>query len=84
MAPAARLLYTRRPAGRPGRAQDEAGETAQASQTAPGDRRSNGATEAELKKRTQINLYNNRPTWLRNALGRLDRRCSQPTAGSRS
>ena len=32
-----------------------------------------GATEAELKKRTLTNLYNQRPTWLRNAHERLDR-----------
>ena len=32
-----------------------------------------GATEAELKKRTLTNLYNARPTWLQNAHDRLDR-----------
>ena len=32
-----------------------------------------GATEAELKKRTLTNLYNARPTWLENAHARLDR-----------
>lgn len=32
-----------------------------------------GATEAELKKRTLTNLYNQRPTWLANAHARLDR-----------
>lgn len=32
-----------------------------------------GATEAELKKRTLTNLYNARPTWLANAHARLDR-----------
>ena len=32
-----------------------------------------GATEAELKKRTLTNLYNQRPTWLANAHVRLDR-----------
>jgi type II restriction/modification system DNA methylase subunit YeeA len=32
-----------------------------------------GATEAELKKRTLTNLYNARPTWLRNAHAALDR-----------
>lgn len=32
-----------------------------------------GATEAELKKRTLTNLYNQRPTWLENAHGRLNR-----------
>ena len=31
-----------------------------------------GATEAELKKRTLTNLYNARPTWLQNAHERLD------------
>jgi type II restriction/modification system DNA methylase subunit YeeA len=31
-----------------------------------------GATEAELKKRTLTNLYNARPTWLANAHARLD------------
>ena len=31
-----------------------------------------GATEAELKKRTLTNLYNARPTWLDNAHKRLD------------
>ena len=31
-----------------------------------------GATEADLKKRTLTNLYNERPTWLRNAHARLD------------
>lgn len=31
------------------------------------------ATEAELKKRTLTNLYNDRPTWLANAHTRLDR-----------
>ncbi len=32
-----------------------------------------GASEAELKKRTLTNLYNQRPTWLANAHERLDR-----------
>ena len=32
-----------------------------------------GASEAELKKRTLTNLYNARPTWLANAHDRLDR-----------
>jgi hypothetical protein len=32
-----------------------------------------GATEAELKKRTLTNLYNARPTWLANAHDQLDR-----------
>ncbi|MGI8483737.1 MAG: class I SAM-dependent DNA methyltransferase [Thermomicrobiales bacterium] len=32
-----------------------------------------GASEAELKKRTLTNLYNQRPTWLANAHARLDR-----------
>jgi len=32
-----------------------------------------GASEAELKKRTLTKLYNARPTWLENAHGRLDR-----------
>jgi len=32
-----------------------------------------GATEAELKKRTLTNLYNARPTWLANAHAGLDR-----------
>lgn len=32
-----------------------------------------GATEVELKKRTQTNLYNARPTWLQNAHASLDR-----------
>ena len=31
-----------------------------------------GASEAELKKRTLTNLYNERPTWLSNAHARLD------------
>ena len=31
-----------------------------------------GASEAELKKRTLTNLYNARPTWLDNAHRRLD------------
>ena len=31
-----------------------------------------GASEAELKKRTLTNLYNARPTWLENAHARLD------------
>lgn len=31
------------------------------------------ASEAELKKRTLTNLYNQRPTWLGNAHARLDR-----------
>ncbi len=31
------------------------------------------ASEAELKKRTLTNLYNQRPTWLANAHDRLDR-----------
>ena len=32
-----------------------------------------GATEAELKKRTLTNLYNERPTWLDLAHKKLDR-----------
>ncbi len=32
-----------------------------------------GATEAELKKRTLTNLYNQRPTWLQHAHAALDR-----------
>jgi len=32
-----------------------------------------GASEAELKKRTLTNLYNQRPTWLQNAHAALDR-----------
>ncbi len=32
-----------------------------------------GASEANLKKRTLINLYNERPTWLLNLHARLDR-----------
>lgn len=32
-----------------------------------------GASEAELKKRTLTNLYNSRPTWLANAHASLDR-----------
>lgn len=32
-----------------------------------------GATEAELKKRTLTNLYNERPTWLAMAHTKLDR-----------
>jgi hypothetical protein len=32
-----------------------------------------GATEADLKKRTLTNLYNERPTWLRNLHARRDR-----------
>lgn len=32
-----------------------------------------GASDAELKKRTLTNLYNERPTWLRNLHARLDR-----------
>ncbi len=32
-----------------------------------------GTSEAELKKRTRTNLYNQRPTWLENAHARLDR-----------
>ncbi len=32
-----------------------------------------GASEAELKKRTLTNLYNARPTWLQNAHAALDR-----------
>ncbi|MBA2362764.1 MAG: hypothetical protein H0V86_04455, partial [Chloroflexia bacterium] len=32
-----------------------------------------GASEAELKKRTLTNLYNERPTWLALARERLDR-----------
>ncbi len=31
-----------------------------------------GASEAELKKRTLTNLYNERPTWLSNSHARLD------------
>lgn len=31
-----------------------------------------GASEAELKKRTVTNLYNAHPTWLANAHARLD------------
>jgi len=31
-----------------------------------------GASEAELRKRTLTNLYNQRPTWLENAHARLD------------
>jgi len=31
-----------------------------------------GASEAELKKRTLTNLYNQRPTWLDNAHRKLD------------
>jgi hypothetical protein len=31
-----------------------------------------GASEAELKKRTLTNLYNQRPMWLENAHARLD------------
>lgn len=31
-----------------------------------------GANEAELKKHTLTNLYNQRPTWLANAHARLD------------
>ena len=31
-----------------------------------------GATVAELKKRTLTNLYNQRPTWLENTHARLD------------
>ncbi len=33
---------------------------------------SEGASEAELKRRTLTNLYNARPTWLDNAHKRLD------------
>ena len=32
-----------------------------------------GCSEAELKKRTLTNLYNQRPTWLQNAHAKLDR-----------
>jgi hypothetical protein len=32
-----------------------------------------GASEAELKKRTLTNLYNQKPTWLQNAHAALDR-----------
>lgn len=32
-----------------------------------------GASEAELKKRTLTNLYNQRPTWLQNAHAAFDR-----------
>jgi hypothetical protein len=32
-----------------------------------------GASEAELRKRTLTNLYNQRPTWLENAHARLDK-----------
>lgn len=32
-----------------------------------------GVSEAQLKKRTLTNLYNDNPTWLQNAHGRLDR-----------
>jgi hypothetical protein len=32
-----------------------------------------GASEAELKKRTLTNLYNDRPTWLQMAHDRLDK-----------
>jgi hypothetical protein len=32
-----------------------------------------GASDAELKKRTLTNLYNARPTWLQNAHAALDR-----------
>ena len=32
-----------------------------------------GATEAELKKRTLTNLYNQRPAWLQHAHAALDR-----------
>ena len=32
-----------------------------------------GASDADLKKRTLTNLYNERPTWLRNLHARLDR-----------
>jgi len=32
-----------------------------------------GASETDLKKRTLTNLYNQRPTWLRNLHARLDR-----------
>jgi hypothetical protein len=32
-----------------------------------------GASEAELKKRTLTSLYNQRPTWLRNTHENLDR-----------
>ena len=32
-----------------------------------------GASDAELKKRTLTNLYNTRPAWLQNAHDRLDR-----------
>lgn len=32
-----------------------------------------GASDAELKKRTLTTLYNDRPTWLQNAHERLDR-----------
>ena len=32
-----------------------------------------GAAEADLKKRTLTNLYNDRPTWLQNAHAALDR-----------
>ncbi|MGI8404779.1 MAG: hypothetical protein ACR2OE_08455 [Thermomicrobiales bacterium] len=32
-----------------------------------------GASDAELKKRTLTNLYNAKPTWLQNAHAKLDR-----------
>jgi hypothetical protein len=37
--------------------------------------------EAELKKRTLTNLYNQRPAWLANAHQALDQAVAVPTAG---
>jgi len=53
------------------------GEIAEAARRLDGMRRNwlnpVGASEAELKKRTLTNLYNQRPTWLENAHASLDR-----------
>ena len=56
---------------------DQVAEIAEAARNLDGLRRNwldpEGASEAELKKRTLTNLYNARPTWLDNAHAALDR-----------
>jgi type II restriction/modification system DNA methylase subunit YeeA len=56
--------------------EEQSAEIAEAARRLDGLRRNwlnpEGAAEAELKKRTLTNLYNQRPTWLANAHARLD------------
>jgi len=60
----------------PGPTDEQRAEIAEAARRLDGLRRNwlnpEGTSEAELKKRTLTNLYNQRPTWLDNAHKRLD------------